>query len=192
VADSLVRGANSFTNVPVFADCAALDIAFTEFYEANFARVYSFARSQVVSSGDANEVVGRIFLKAYSHWGNAPRQEEAVLWLFKIARTTVIDYWRVEGRREAGRVSVDELDDIPDAAINPEAGYALKERAALLLNALSQLDENNRMLLALKFTAQRTNREIAAILRISEAAVSMRLLRALRRMRDELTKLGVS
>jgi len=192
VADSFVPGASPFPRVSVFAEDAAVDAAFTELYEASFARVYAFVRAQVSTTSDANEVVGRIFLKAYSHWRRAPRNDEAVLWLFKIARNTIVDYWRVEGRREAGRVSVDELAGVADAHVDPEAGYALKEREALLLTVLRRLDEDNRMLLALKFTAHRTNREIASILRISEAAVSMRLMRALRRLRDELAKLGVS
>ena len=155
MADSLVRGADSFASVSAFADDAAVDAAFTELYEANFSRVYSSVRAQVASSADAHEVVGRVFFKAYSHWRGAPRNEEAVLWLFKIARTTVIDYWRVEGRHEAARVSVDELAELPDGARDPETGYAVKEREALLLNVLNELDENNRMLLALKFTAHR-------------------------------------
>ena len=192
MADSLARDASHpLPAVSVAAD-DALDSAFTELYEVNFPRVYSFVRSQVSSTSDAQELVGRIFLKACTHWRRAPRNDEAVLWLLKIARTTVIDYWRVEQRHESARVSLDELADLPDSAVDPEAGYATQERQALLLNVLALLDEDNRMLLGLKFTAQRTNREIAAMLRISEAAVSMRLMRALRRLRSELTKLGVA
>ena len=115
-----------------------------------------------------------------------------MLWLFKIARTTVIDYWRIDGRHASARVSLDELSEVADGAVDPEATYSAKERAAMLLNTMSLLDEDSRLLLGLKFTAQRTNREIAAIFGITEAAVSMRLLRALRRLRQELTTLGVS
>src|SRR6185503_11839553 len=78
VADSLVRGADSFA-VSAFAEDAAVDAAFAELYEANFSRVYSFVRAQVATSADAHEVVGRVFFKAYSHWRGAPRHEEAVL-----------------------------------------------------------------------------------------------------------------
>lgn len=193
MADSLAPGASShpLEGVSVVADESA-DAGFTELYQANFSRVYSFVRSQVSSTADAQELVGRIFLKACTHWRRAPRHDEAVLWLFTIARTTVIDYWRVDKRRESTRVSLDEVADVPDQAVDPESGYALKERQALLLTVLGLLDEDNRMLLGLKFTAQRTNREIAAVLRISEAAVSMRLMRALRRLRSELAKAGVA
>jgi RNA polymerase sigma factor (sigma-70 family) len=56
---------------------------------------------------------------------------------------------------------------------------------------LSQLDKDDRTILGLKFTAQQTNREIAAILELSEGAVSMRLLRALRRLRERLSERGI-
>jgi RNA polymerase sigma factor (sigma-70 family) len=54
---------------------------------------------------------------------------------------------------------------------------------------MNGLPERDRTLLALKFSARRTNREIAGILSVSEGAVSMRLLRALRRLRDHLQEL---
>ena len=193
MADSFASGAvEPLTAASVFTDDVAIDAAFTKLYEANFARVYAFVRAQVSSAGDAHELVGRIFLKVYTGWRRAPRGDEAVLWLFRIARTTLIDYRRVEGRREHVRTSLDEVAELPDKAADPEAGYSAKERETLLLEVVRRLDDTSRMLLTLKFTARRTNREIAGILRISEAAVSMRLMRALRRLREELTTLGVS
>jgi RNA polymerase sigma-70 factor (ECF subfamily) len=179
---------------PQLCDLAveAVEAEFAAFYEATFPRVYSFLRSQVGSTPEAQELAGRVFLKAYTHRRRAPRGDTAVLWLFRIAKTTLIDYWRVERRRDAVRVSLDEIADIPDAAVGPEGICAAKERKASLLYAVSLLDEDNRVLLGLKFTAQHTNREIGTIFGITEAAVSMRLLRALRHLREELSRLGVS
>lgn len=169
-----------------------VDARFTALYEANVARVYAFVRSQVGSVADAHDLVGRIFYKAFLNWRRAPDGDRAVMWLFTIARTTVIDHWRVEGKRSAVRVSIEEIGEIADAGDDPESQCLARERRVQLLRVIGLLDEDNRMLLGLRFTAQRTNREIAGILGISEAAVSMRLLRALRRLRDELTRLGIS
>lgn len=170
----------------------AVDTGFTALYESKFRHVYSFLRSQIGSTAEAQDLAGRVFLKAYTHWGRAPRGDAATLWLFKIARNTLIDYWRVDRRRDAVRVSLDEIADVPDGAGDPEAMCAAKERKSFLLYAVSLLDEDNRVLLGLKFTAQHTNREIASIFGITDAAVSMRLLRALRHLREQLSRLGVS
>ena len=192
MADSLARTAVSPLLLAAgLSSGVEHDAAFTALYESHLGRVYSFVRSHVRSAGEAHELVGRIFVKVYAHWPQAPRGDAAVLWLFRVARNTVIDYWRREGRKELVSVALDELEELPDQSRDPEGQYASKQRKALLLEAVSELDPNSRMLLALKFTAQRTNREIAAILQVSEAAVSMRLLRALRRLRERLAGRGV-
>ena len=164
----------------------AVDGGFAQFYASAFPRVYAFIRSQVGNVQTAQEIVGRIFLKAYKHHRKAPAGDASMLWVFRIAHTTLIDYWRVEGRRESASVSIEELADLPGDLPSPEATYAAKQRKALMLAVMGHLNEDDRTVLALKFTAQRTNREIAGILGVTEAAVSMRLLRALRRLREQL------
>ena len=168
-----------------------VEAEFSALYEGTFAPIYAFVRGQVSSADSANDLVSQIFLKSYRHWSRAPRGEAATFWLFRIARNTLIDYWRVEGRRESVNVPLDELADVGDGRANPEAMCSAKERAARLLKAVGSLGKDDRVLLSLKFTGQRTNREIAAILGISDPAVSMRLLRALRRLRERLSDVDI-
>lgn len=170
----------------------ALTGGFAKFYAAAFPRVYAFVRSQVGNAEAAQEIVGRTFLKAYRHREKAPGGDRSIVWVFRIAHNVLIDYRRVEGRRDAANVSIEELSEFADGIADPEAAYAARERHALLLKVMSELDEDDRTILALKFAAQRMNREIGEILHISEAAVSMRLLRALRRLRKRLAERGIS
>ncbi len=149
-------------------------------------------RSQVSSAETAQDLVSQIFLKTYRHWHAAPRGEAATFWLFRIARNALIDHWRVEGKRASVSVPLDELIETRGQEANPEAICSARERSGRLLEVVGSLEKGDRVVLALKFTAQHTNREVAAILNISEAAVSMRLLRALRRLRDRLAERGVS
>jgi RNA polymerase sigma-70 factor (ECF subfamily) len=111
--------------------------------------------------------------------------------MLRIARNVLIDHWRVERRRAAVTISLDELGQLPGTTLDPESASVKRERQAALLRLIGDLDEPERSLLALKFAARRTNREIAAVLALSEAAVSMRLLRALRRLRRRLQEVGV-
>jgi RNA polymerase sigma-70 factor (ECF subfamily) len=164
---------------------------FEQLYLSAFPKVYAFIRSQVRTVETAQDIVGRIFLKAYQHYPKAPAGAAALVWLFRIAHTVLIDHWRVEGRRDAASISIEDLADIPETGINPEAAYSLKERKGLLLAAMQELSSDDRALLGLKFNAQQTNREIAVILDLAEAAVSMRLLRALRRLRAGLIAKGI-
>jgi RNA polymerase sigma factor (sigma-70 family) len=104
----------------------------------------------------------------------------------------VIDHWRIEGRADRVQVPLDELKQPASKSDTPEQAYATKERQAFLLTAMSDLEKEDRSLLALKFAGQRTNREIAHILKVSEGVVSMRLLRALRKLRQRLDHMGVA
>jgi len=174
------------------AEASLRDSAFEQFYTTAFPRVYGFIRSQVGRVQTAQDIVGRIFLKAYKHQSKLPEGPAAMVWVFRIAHTVLIDHWRVEGRRTSVSISIDDLAEIPGAQASPESAYADKERYALLLAVMSELGPDDRTVIALKFTAQQTNREIAAILRLSEAAVCMRLLRALRRLRERLQERGIA
>ena len=163
---------------------------FEDLYAAAFPKVYAFIRCQVATTETAQELVSRIFLKAYRHRGKAPQDDGAMHWVFRIAHTTLIDYWRVEKRRERASLPLQEIAELPSATRRHDTAYERKQQISDLLQVVSDLADDDRELLTLKFAGHRTNREIAAILHLSEGAVSMRLLRALRHLRTRLQGMG--
>jgi RNA polymerase sigma-70 factor (ECF subfamily) len=176
---------------PAISEAAAdRELTFEELYAAAFPKVYGFMRCQVATPDTAQELVSRVFLKAYRNREKSPKGDAAMQWVFRIAHNTLIDYWRVEKPRERASLSIDEIAELPLAAGSPEAAYERKQRISDLIQVITDLGEHDRAMLALKFVAHRTNRDIAGILQISEAAVSMRLLRSLRRLRQRLLAMG--
>lgn len=171
-------------------DQPADETVFEQLYQLALPRVYAIVRHQVSTAEAAQEIVSRVFLKAYQHRHKIPAGDAGLHWVLRITQTTLIDYWRVENRRERANVSVEELSNLPSNGESPEAEYQVRQQVSDLLQVVSDLPEDDRMMLALKFAADRTNREIASILNISEAAVAMRMLRALRRLRDRLQTIG--
>jgi RNA polymerase sigma-70 factor (ECF subfamily) len=149
-------------------------------------------RCHVPDADTAQELVSRVFFKAYRHWRDAPVEAAAIQWVFRIARNTLIDYWRTDKRRATASLPIDEAGALRASSSDPEAEYQSRQRRSDVIRALAALPESDRDLLSLKFIAHRTNREIAAVLEISEAAVSMRLLRALRKLRRILQDDGWS
>jgi RNA polymerase sigma-70 factor (ECF subfamily) len=165
--------------------------AFEQLYDSTFPKVYGFIRSQVATTETAQELVSRVFLKAYRYQTRAPRGEAALNWIFRIAHTTLIDYWRVERRRERASLPIDDIVELPAVAVrNPEAAYERKRQLSDLLHVVNDLADDDRAMLAMKFAAHRTNRDIAVILNLSEGAVSMRLVRSLKRLRARLESMG--
>lgn len=164
---------------------------FARIYEGSLRHVYSFIRAQVPFVDLAEELVGRVYLKAYKHRSKFPESdEEALFWILRVARTTLIDYFRVEGARDAVNIPIEELAIPPQLHQDPESLLLERQRRKELIRLINEFDTDVREVLVLKFFAQRTNREIAAVLEISEGAVSMRLLRALRSLRGRLTDAG--
>jgi RNA polymerase sigma factor (sigma-70 family) len=163
---------------------------FEQLYTLASPKVYAFIRGHVESADAAQELVSRVFLKAYQHREKTPPGDAAVPWLFRIASNTLIDYWRVERRRARASLPLEEIADVVTADSDPQADYERKTRIADLLRVVAGLADEDRTLVSLKFVARRTNREIALILQLSEGAVSMRLVRALRRLRESLVRMG--
>ena len=166
-------------------------LRFSRIYADSLQHVYNFIRAQVHDASTAEELVGRIFLKTYQHRAKLPESdEEALFWILRTARTTLIDYFRVDGRREAVSVPIEELAIPPQFQGDPESQLLENQRRKILIQLINRFDADTREVLVLKFFAQRTNREIAAVLGISEGAVSMRLLRALRSLRAQMIEAG--
>jgi RNA polymerase sigma-70 factor (ECF subfamily) len=75
---------------------------------------------------------------------------------------------------------------------SPSRALAAAELAERLRLALQRLDDDERELLLLRHFEQLTNREIAQLLQIGEAAANKRYIRALQKLRGLLLNLGVS
>jgi RNA polymerase sigma-70 factor (ECF subfamily) len=123
-------------------------------------------------------------------------------WLRQIAWNRMIDARRYHlraGRRSIGR---EEPAGLPDesalelaerllAGEAPSTGLRRAEQQAQVRRALERLPERDREVLVLRYLEQLSTAEAAAVLDISEGAVRVRMLRALRRLRDILKTLGV-
>jgi len=121
-------------------------------------------------------------------------------WLRQLALERLVDEHRRHVRsqkrsvhREEARLSflpdesAQELADrLVDRGSNPSARLRRESERDRVRAALTLLGENDRELLALRHLEQLSVREIAAVLGISEGAVKVRQVRALKRLRDLL------
>jgi RNA polymerase sigma-70 factor (ECF subfamily) len=121
-------------------------------------------------------------------------------WLRQLALERLVDEHRRHVRsqkrsvhREEARLSflpdesAQELADrLVDRGSNPSARLRRESERDRVRAALTLLGENDRELLALRHLEQLSVREIAAVLGISEGAVKVRHVRALKRLRDLL------
>jgi len=164
--------------------------AFGELYERYLPGVYRYLRARTASGDEAADLTQLVFLRVLRA---LPRYRAGRVpfasWLFRIARNAATD----AHRRRKPAVSWDYVPELstPDDHDGPEALALRQERLTHLRALLARLDPSKRELLAFRFAAGLSAREIAPIVGKSEAAVKKQLTRIIATLkeyyRDELS-----
>lgn len=160
-------------------------MSFEELYDKYFTRIYNYLRCRLIERGAADDLVSAVFEKVLDkHASFDPERFGLEPWLFAIARNTLNDYFR--RRKVRGWFTIaDREEDI--ASAGTVEGEAQKNEAnALLLAALARLSEVERELIAMKFTLEMTNRDIAGETGLGESNVAVILFRAMKKLREIL------
>lgn len=157
--------------------------AFEEMYDTYMPKVFRYVSYRLGNASIAEDITSDVFEKALKHF-DSYKQEKASpsTWLMTIARNTVTDHFRKEGRVQVVREedAPDEVSEEPDVNERLERLEEVRQ-LRLCLAGLPQLDQD---IISLKFGAGMNNREIARTLKVSESNVGTRLFRAVRRLRD--------
>jgi RNA polymerase sigma-70 factor (ECF subfamily) len=150
---------------------------FGRIYEEHVWRVYAFLSyrsSDPLLAEDLTQATFERALRAFSRFD--PRRGSELAWLLTIARNLLVDH--VRGERS---VLIDPLDERLDRAVaGPEARFSGSPE---LVEAIAQLDERDREVLALRFGGDLSGPEIAAVMQLTLANVQQITSRALRRLR---------
>lgn len=141
-------------------------------------RVYGYVAYRVGDGPDAEDITSETFERAlrYRDTYDARRGEPAS-WLIGIARRCIADA-SVRGATPTA--------EMPDRAGEGHEEAALQRLE--LRDAVAQLDERDRELVALRFGADLSARQIAKVLDLKTNAVEVALHRALGRLRRALER----
>lgn len=157
-------------------------------WDARFAeelpRVYNFFRYRVGAGPVAEDLTGITFEKA---WGARDRYREDragfETWLFAVARNVAVDHFR----RAKASVPLEDVADLPGGTTPEEIAERRSDERRLGV-LLAQRSERERELLAFKYGAEFTNREIAGLTGLSESNVGTILHRAVEALRADWDK----
>ncbi|BCJ51969.1 DNA-directed RNA polymerase sigma-70 factor [Actinoplanes sp. NBRC 14428] len=152
---------------------------FSDFYSAQFADVWRFARRRTETGHDADDVTAETFAVAWRRRADIPA-DGARLWLFGVARNVLANHDRDSRRR--GRLHLKIL-----TRGTPQETYETADNPGSdLWRALAALSPDDRELLLLRAWDRLAVTEIATLLGISAATASSRLHKARRRLDREL------
>jgi RNA polymerase sigma-70 factor, ECF subfamily len=152
---------------------------FQAFYENNLVSVYRFVFKSVRNREEAEDLTSQIFLKALRYLDPERSTQGARSWLFKIAHTTIADYWRTHYR--ALTSSLDVRLEVGWEGPIEEVMLGTNELATeRVFNLLEALPDRYQEVLRCRFLLNLSIRETAAAMGVSEANVKILQFRAIK------------
>ncbi len=141
----------------------------------------AYAVRRTPNAQDAADILADTFLVAWRRLGEVPRDDEARLWLYGVARNVLANQRRSERRRErlADRLRQELPAALPGVSASAPEGGAVRA-------ALTQLGTEDQEILRLSGWEELAPRDIARVLGISQVAARSRLHRARHRLRGAL------
>lgn len=156
------------------------DVKFRRIYDEHFEAVTRYCLRRLPVA-DVNDATAEVFLVAWKKIESVPGGEEALPWLYGVARNVVRNASRSTRRsgRLTGRLGGLARHQTPD----PAAVVVRRQEDDQMLTALSELSPDDQEVLRLRAYEGMTAPQIAVALAISPEAAKKRLSRALKRLR---------
>jgi RNA polymerase sigma-70 factor (ECF subfamily) len=161
--------------------------AFVKAYDDNVSDIYRFVYFKVGSREEANDLTSTVFLKTWNYIQTNSLEDSKTLraLLYKVARTTIIDYYRESnGRINASLDDEDNKIEIIDDSINLEEKIDESADLRMIKNCLPLLKEEYREVIIMRFINDLTLEEIADISGKKKGNVRVLLHRALGALKE--------
>lgn len=150
-------------------------------YHQELPRIYNFFRYQVGDGHQAEDLTATTFEKAWrSRWRYKKNLAAFSTWLFTIARNVATDHFR----RVHQEFSFEDIHQQTNLSM-VEENIQQKQEYSRLSKLLVKLPGREKEMIALKFGAELSNREIARLTHLSESNVGTILNRIIIKLRSE-------
>lgn len=96
--------------------------------------IQAFLRSRVSNADDVEDLLQEILIKTHEKLSSLRSDHSIKSWLFQIAKHSIIDYYRRNGRQSAGPVPA--IEELPDKQLEENAGEELSRCVEPFVKAL--------------------------------------------------------
>ncbi|WP_373371223.1 RNA polymerase sigma factor [Stigmatella ashevillensis] len=169
--------------------------AFEELVREHQDRVYDFCVRMLGDREEAHDLVQEIFVSVHQNLRKFREDAKLSTWLFRISKNQCLNRLKYLNRRGRGRsaeyvdVGEKELSGVLEAPPTPDAMLDAARERARVQRAISQLEPDARMLVALREIEGLSYEEIVDITELPEGTVKSRLHRAREKLADILGRL---
>ena len=150
------------------------------FYQTYKEKLFGYLMRRTGDYHLSCDIMQESFARFLKHYG--PEMHNVPL-LFTIARNALLDHVRKNSRQSENPA------DVAAAVNDPEHQMLVRETYRMVLDAMGQLEKDERDILSLTVSSGMTYREIAAVAGITEANVKVKVHRARIKLR-KLIKAG--
>jgi RNA polymerase sigma-70 factor (ECF subfamily) len=155
---------------------------FGELIDRHRGIVFKVANSYASHPEDRADLAQEIAAQLWRAWPGYDGRRQVTTWMYRIALNVAISHLRGRSLRDRHHVPLDEGFHDPGGGDDSAAHHDLR----LLQRVIARLAPMDRALMLL-YLDERSQREIAEVLGISETNVSTRIARLKQRIRDQLT-----
>ena len=156
--------------------------AFAALYDFYFPKIWAYVIRRVGHTETAEDIVSQVFLKITEALPKRKNNAPFGAWVFRIATNTLIDYYRVSGRRRTEELPAE--DTIAGNELSPDRFTEARAMFCEVEEILSSFPEREKRIVGLRFFAGLSNEEIAEVENVSEGNAAVIVHRALEKIRQ--------
>jgi RNA polymerase sigma-70 factor (ECF subfamily) len=153
---------------------------FALLYDRYVQRLYHYCYHRTNNAHEAEDLTSQTFLAALEAFPQYRQDDHFAAWLFTIARSKVVDYYR-----RTPNVPLEES-MAPPFQSDPAGETEISQEKGILLRAIRELAEDEQELIRLRYVAELSFVEIAKALHKSEGATKKMLYRLLARLKSQM------
>jgi RNA polymerase sigma-70 factor, ECF subfamily len=168
--------------------------AFEELTSSYYTKVFNICYRMLNNSEDASEQAQEAFIKAFRYIKDFKGNCSISTWLYRIATNVCLDYLRKNKNKKAVSLEQNTFEDIKikDSLVSddpgPEKVIEIKAQREAIREALSKMNDKNRIIIVLRDFNGLSYDEIAEIIKAPVGTVKSRISRARSELRDLLCK----
>ncbi len=173
-----------WTSVPFrrsVSSCAEDFRGFEQVYEECLPVVLKYMLARVRDPVLAEDLAGDVFERAVRAWPTFEHRSSPTTWVLAIAHHVVSHHWR-KVRTQPVQVAEVSTEQVDVNEVTPEEQVERHDDAERVRRVMADLPIKEQELLAFRFAADLSFRDIAAVLDVREVTVRVRVHRAMRRL----------
>ena len=166
--------------------------AYTQLVERHQEAAFRTAYFVAARADDAEDAAQEAFVKAYRALGQFRSGASFRPWLLAIVANEARNRLRSASRRDSLALRMAESRSQGDAVPSPERAALAREAQETLLAALSELSEDDRLVIGYRYFLELSEKEMAQAMRCRPGTVKSKLSRAMGRLRKQLEAAGAT